>query len=533
MQLNKYTCFTLMLFFFIGCDEIHLKVPSREPPSSSESTTIFDASTTEAFPEEFVEQIEKRIIPEQNSIETDNPEDAVYQEPAFERIPEKRPDDGSWAKKTTALRGSSNRLVVDSASNVYQAGDFIGSVTIEKKVYPSQNNNRLMLTKWNKIGKWIWTTILTSTKSIRVNDILIDEGRKQLLLTGTFQGTILLGKTKWSSENYRSSYIVGMNLQGKILWAQLLKSTKEIISENLTSGPKGSLLVSGHFSGKVQLGTVSLDAKKGEGLFILNLGKDNKWKWGAQAHMPNGSSHHLSSKGLISKPGKHIIVLVSFQRDMTVGKIKLSTEDGHIWQFLAGLDHTGNWLWAKKIGIRGELQVNALASSNTGKLYATGWFSKEKRFGKTLLHPEAQGNTNHIFVAELDWNGEWLWANYAGSPTAIENSHDLAIDPQENLLVTGIFRDKSHFGHIPLVPGVRTDVFVACLSPKGKWLWAKKATSQNDVISANIVSDREGRVIIDGIFWENVTLEGIKLQGPANANTLFIWKLPRNPGKTP
>jgi len=523
-----------MLLLLQGCNEIRLQVPSSEVSSNRESNIILDASLIEHPSEYFFEQQEEAHITDYLILENKPPEKEDSPEKAYEGVPEQRPDDGSWAQKISAeLFGARPQVVVDSENNIYIAASLNGPITIENKTYRSPHKNRLLIAKLDKHGKWLWVIFIPSTKHNFVSGLLYDETKKQLSLVGVFQGTVFLGKTKWSSENYRSSYILRITHQGKQLGAVLLNSTKEMVAEKLILGENGSFLLAGYFSGKVHQGTFNLDIQKGLGLFVVCLKNDNRWEWGVQTHIPEGTIASVSLQDIMYFSGKHILLLGIYRKDMTVGKIKLTTKDNTAQQFLAGLTHSGQWLWAKKLGVPYDLHVETLTASPKGKLYATGRFSKKQQFGKTILQTANLTPYPDLFVAEMDWVGDWLWAKSAGSPTGFDMGRAISTTPNGNIIVTGTFREKSHFGNTTLESKGQSDIFVASLSPQGKWLWVKQGRSKERAKSLFITSDKDGHPIINGGFDGDISLEGIKLHGSTHHSTLFIWKLPRNTGKAP
>ena len=69
------------------------------------------------------------------------------------------------------------------------------------------------------------------------------------------------------------------------------------------------------------------------------------------------------------------------------------------------------WLWAKKAGGTSSENGLSIATDSSGNSYVIGGFWETASFGSIIL--ESNGNAD-IFVAKLDSSGNWLWAKKAG-----------------------------------------------------------------------------------------------------------------------
>ena len=73
--------------------------------------------------------------------------------------------------------------------------------------------------------------------------------------------------------------------------------------------------------------------------------------------------------------------------------------------------------------------------------YATGFFQGSSAdFGNTTL--SSSGSTD-VFVAKLDSSGNWLWAKRAGGSTYDDSGYGIAVDSSGNAYVTGHFISSS------------------------------------------------------------------------------------------
>ena len=73
------------------------------------------------------------------------------------------------------------------------------------------------------------------------------------------------------------------------------------------------------------------------------------------------------------------------------------------------------WLWARNAGGSSSDYCNSIAVDVNGNSYVTGSFQGSATFGSTTL---TSSGGSDIFIAKLDSSGNWLWAKNAGGTGA-------------------------------------------------------------------------------------------------------------------
>ena len=105
----------------------------------------------------------------------------------------------------------------------------------------------------------------------------------------------------------------------------------------------------------------------------------------------------------------------------------------------------------------------------------------------------------------------------------------LAVDAAGNILVAGQFEGTIDFGVGPLT-SLKTDGFVAKLSPTGDGLWSKRfGEVKSQDLASGIAVDASGTVIVTGIFEGTVDFGGGAIHG--GRHELFLLAL--DPGRQP
>jgi hypothetical protein len=164
--------------------------------------------------------------------------------------------------------------------------------------------------------------------------------------------------------------------------------------------------------------------------------------------------------------------------------------------FVAKLDPDGNWLWAQRSG---GTDLTGLAVDGAGNAYITGYFWNSADFGPHTLIAAGYGSYDDIFVAKLDPDGNWLWATRAGGVNT-DRGMGIALDSSGMVYLTGFYSYDAVMGGISLNCAGAWDVFVAKLDPNGNWLWAVGAGGLGYELGEDLVLDVSGNIYLTGSF---------------------------------
>jgi len=152
-------------------------------------------------------------------------------------------------------------------------------------------------------------------------------------------------------------------------------------------------------------------------------------------------------------------------------------------------------VWAKQPGGTGYGKGHGIAADSGGNIYLTGEFTGTLNFGSTTL---VGSYYDQCFVARMDGNGNWIWANLASMQGG--GGIAISVDHANNLLVTGSFYGTAGFGTVSLTSSGNCDIFMAGMDNGGNWLWAKRAGGGGYDYGLGIVGDMDGNVLIIGDF---------------------------------
>jgi uncharacterized membrane protein YqhA len=299
------------------------------------------------------------------------------------------------------------------------------------------------------------------------------------------------------------------------LWARKAGGTQDDKVYSIDIDSSGNSYVTGYFKGTASFGTTTLTSIGNWDIFVAKLDSSGNWLWAKQA----GGTDYDCGYDIATDSSGNSYVTGCFQGTASFGSTTLTSYGGYDI-FVAKLDSSGNWLWAKKAGGTSPDYGYDIAIDSSGNSYVTGYFYSTASFGDITL---TSSGDYDIFVAKLDNSGNWLWAHKAGGPNE-DYGYSIATDSSGNSYVTGYFKGTASFESTNLTSSGDRDIFVAKLNSYGSWLWAKKAGGTNRDGGCGIATDSSGNSYITGYF------EGAASFGGSNLTSsgwydIFVAKL--------
>ncbi|MDO7874089.1 hypothetical protein Q5H93_05040 [Hymenobacter sp. ASUV-10] len=181
-----------------------------------------------------------------------------------------------------------------------------------------------------------------------------------------------------------------------------------------------------------------------------------------------------------------------------------------------------NWQWAAQSNGSGVGQLKSMAVDGAGNSYEVGFFTGAIQFGATSL--VSQGRSD-VFVAKLSPGGSWEWAVAAGSADS-DNATGIVIDATGRIFVSGSFSSQARFGASVLTSQGDMDVFVAQISPLGKWQWATAAGGPGQDRASALAVGSAGDLVVGGRFTDTVAFGTSQLVSKGSSDA-FVARLTR------
>ncbi len=287
-------------------------------------------------------------------------------------------------------------------------------------------------------------------------------------------GTNTLPGTKWTDKVYYPNvFVAKLGPTGKFLWSTSARSMNSAYARGIATSKKHVLVTGTYNAAPVTFGNKQLKNRGAWDLFVAKLAAaDGSLVWAVSA----GAKGSQTGEDIAVDPAGNSYVVGTTSQTVSFGKTTL-TSAGSTDVLVAKLDPDGKFVWATSAGGTGDDLGKALTLDAAGNVYITGGFSGTATFGSTTL---TSLGSQDILVAKLDAAGKFVWATSAGSDHKDpEGGRGIVVDAKGNVTVAGWFMSTATFGTRQLTAQGAHDVFVARLSPAGKFDWVTTAGSDN------------------------------------------------------
>ncbi len=338
-------------------------------------------------------------------------------------------------------------------------------------------------------------------------------------VVGDFRGTVSFGETRLVSSGSTDVFIAKLSRAGTYAWAVRAGGAGEDEGINLAVTPDGTVLLAATFMGPLaQLGSINLRGSTLDSAsysFVAQLTSSGKWCWDTKV-AGRVSSLAIDRRGSCYVTG-------NFYKTRLFGKTTL-TSAGRDDVFVGKITG-GEFEWAVRAGGAEDDYGVDLAVDPVGNVYLTGSFeSSTARFGAVELRNS--GKYDDIFVARLSAAGAWQWATPAGGQYR-DIGNALAIDQHGVYVAGTTHSPQTYFGPITQTREENAEnLFIACLTPAGKWQWVTEVIGA-DIFYSGLVAARDGSLFLAGTFSSpTATFGRTTLVNSGGHNTdLFMAKL--------
>jgi gliding motility-associated-like protein len=196
--------------------------------------------------------------------------------------------------------------------------------------------------------------------------------------------------------------------------------------------------------------------------------------------------------------------------------------------YVAKYSAQGTLLWVKKYGGSFSDRAYDIKVDGQGNILVTGQFFGTVNFdGNTV---QSVNNSKDIFLIKMSPTGAVLWALSEGGPMA-ENVYGLAVDSQNNIILTGQFQGTAQIGGQTFTsivnPNLGTpsyDLFVSKYDTNGNALWALNGAAPYEDRGMALVTDSQNNIYVSGQFSDTLQFAGQTINN-MGYNVGFLAKL--------
>ncbi len=346
---------------------------------------------------------------------------------------------------------------------------------------------------------WQWVSYAEGSGVQRAISICSD-GQGYQYAVGYFTGTTGFGDSSITSNGYADIYVAKLDMNGNWLWAASAGGNLDAVGRNVALDPDGNVYVAGEFEGSALFGDTELVSDGNIDAFIAKLDSEGNWLW-AKA---GGSQYDDSAYDLSIAITGEVCITGFMSGNASFGQYNVN-QIGYKDIFLARLDSSGNWLGASVYGGTGNDEGRCIEHDDDGNIYVGGVFARELTLGGTTL--DAIGGAD-AFIAKMDNAGNWQWAKGCGGDTNYQDvMADISVNPNSTIAITGLYFGTAVFGDITYESEGWEDIFVASLDYAGNWLWVSRARGAGMDSGIGVHIDNDGKTYVTGNFQGTISFD--------------------------
>jgi hypothetical protein len=361
-----------------------------------------------------------------------------------------------WAKKFGGENlDNGAAIAIDEDGNIYTTGYFRGTVDFDPGMgthyLTSVGYSDVFISKLDASGNFIWAKQLGGDGFDMGSGIAIDDSGN-IYVTGDFQQTVDFdpnaGVFDITAAGDYDVFILKLDAFGNFVWAKKIGGIDQEKCNSITVDGAGNVYTTGRFLGACDFDpgpdTYTLTPTGLFDTFISKLDSDGGFLWAKQ--IGGISSCEGNSLAVDVMENVYLTGYFAFTVDFDPGaNIFEMTAAGMHDIFVAKLNESGDFAWAKQMGGAGDDYGYSIALDENGNVYTTGSFRNTADFdpGVNSFNLIAYGNTD-IFISKLDSLGNFIWAHQL-SGSSFESGHSITVNNVGNVYTTGYFSGTVDF----------------------------------------------------------------------------------------
>ena len=367
---------------------------------------------------------------------------------------------------------------------------------------------------------------------------ILSGGDADIYITGYFEDTINFGGGDITSNGGKDIFVLSLNKDGEYRWAYTAGGAQDDEGASITMFDNfGNIYVTGYFKRTVDFGSGDITSNGNQDIFLLRL-NESAGNYTFSWVKTYGGSRDDRGYGVHTKGGAPIVtgVFRSSNLDFGGGSVGVGDTDTDI--FVLALDMFGDYQNSMTIS-SDESCDESSRDIYVGPLYnsshhITGFHTSNCTidFGGSIGELSSFGGGQDILMVRIGNNRLPAECVYAAGGSGNDRGLSVTVDSNENIYVTGIFRNTATFNRHPLGQTAVTatsqggsDMFVVKLNSSCELQWVYTAGGSENEFGYGIDVDRFDNVYVTGVFKSTVDFGGGNVTASGGDFDAFTLKL--------
>jgi PKD repeat protein len=287
-----------------------------------------------------------------------------------------------WSRRFSGNGGEAGYAIgVDPAGNVIVAGTFQGTVDFGGGVLTAAGGSTdqdVFVAKYSPTGAHLWSRRFGNAATYDYASGLAVDGTGDVVLTGSFYGSIGFGGASLSSAGGWDGYLAKLRgTDGTQLWSKTLGGGGDDAGYAVARDASGNVVAIGSFKGSANFGGGLRTSAGGQDLFIVSFTPAGAYRWS----QTKGGTGDDAGYGVAIDPAGSAIVTGWFQGTVNFGGAAL-TAVGAGDMFVARYDANANGAHQSSARFGGlNYQYGAAVAATPNAAIIAGYFQNTVNLG--------------------------------------------------------------------------------------------------------------------------------------------------------
>jgi len=393
-----------------------------------------------------------------------------------------------------------NSVAVDGDGNAFVAGYFTGTASFGTNQLVSSGARDGFVAKFNPVGQLLWVRRMGGVGFDVVNAVAADTNGN-CYLAGAFEGIATFGTnvlTNANTASFSDGFVAKFDGTGTNLWVRAI-GLRDVhdIGQAVALDGAGNVLVAGQSAITNFNGAPLTNHGR---VFVAKFSNAGAPQWARKAGGGPGAPFDSATGVAADLSGNVYVAGVFGGTNANFDGGTTLTNRGGTDAFLARYDATGGTQWVRQMGGVLDERANGVAVDSVGNAYVVGEFGGTMQLPGVSLSTAV--SDQNAFIARFDAAGTVNWARQAGG-TLPDSARAVTVDRGDRVFVAGYFSGAATFGAETIVSvGNTFDAFLARLDTNGNFAFAQQAGGSDlgGDIAMGVAADVAGNAILAGYF---------------------------------
>ncbi|MDJ1485636.1 SBBP repeat-containing protein [Cytophagaceae bacterium YF14B1] len=218
-------------------------------------------------------------------------------------------------------------IAVDGLGNIFVAGFFVGSVTLDNLTYTSYGGKEGFVIKMNADGEIKVVHTANGFKDDEFQSIVVDKSNN-VYITGYFTESADFDGVTYFSAGDADICIVRLDTTGAKTWQRTSGGAGKDISYGIALDRLDNVYITGYFNGSAKFGSVTITSSGEDDVFVVKYNNLGDIQWVKSA----GSSSIDSGNDVATSPDNNVYIAGHHTNDIVLDGTKLTGTGPFLWK---------------------------------------------------------------------------------------------------------------------------------------------------------------------------------------------------------